>query len=118
LTQGINIARKWKRERTEVQVALDRNPVVKRQLELGNVEKAVEQLNTIIHLQAEHIDRQEVRIGELEKDNSKLRSEVNERERHFAAEIKRMEEENLALLEQVDDLKGLLENREGRNPHE
>lgn len=57
-----------KKEQREIDVALDHQPEIKEQLELGNIGAAVQHLNAIILSQANHIDR-------LEKENADLRTE-------------------------------------------
>lgn len=58
LSQGVNFLRKKKKEKSEIEQALDHAPEVRHQLELGNVGEAVKHLNAIVESQAEYIERQ------------------------------------------------------------
>lgn len=63
--------------------ALDHQPLVREQLELGNVGEAVKHLNVIIDSQASHIRAQDQRLAtceesmaSLSKTNEKLEAEI------------------------------------------
>lgn len=98
IVQAYRILRDRNKEKKEVEVALDRNPIIKKQLELGNIGAAVENLNAIIQSQARHIDRQEAEIRVLERENEELR-----------LKIRACEQDAARLLEQVEDLTGLVD---------
>jgi predicted RNase H-like nuclease (RuvC/YqgF family) len=76
LFQGINEWRKARKEKTEVEIALDKNPIIRQQLELGNVGEAVKHLNVVINSQAEHIKRQDDEIEELRAELAEAREQV------------------------------------------
>lgn len=81
--QAAQALRRRHREKEEIDDALDQQPMVRQQLELGNVGEAVKHLNVIINSQATHIKAQEIRleacdtkIQELEDRNEALESEA------------------------------------------
>lgn len=65
-------------EKKQIEVALDHQPEIRQQLELGNFGEAIRHLNTIIVTQARHIDMQQERITFLETENERLRDKVAE----------------------------------------
>lgn len=82
ILQGASALRKRRKERDEIDVALDRQPQVRQQLELGNVGEAVRHLNAIINSQANHIQAQEERMTSCDEriENLTLRNEALETE--------------------------------------
>ena len=74
--QIYDIYKKRHTERHEIEVALDKSPLVREQLELGNVGEAVRHLNAIINSQAEHIDRQDERIDEQQETIKNLSTKL------------------------------------------
>lgn len=72
---GLDTFKQRKRTKKAVEEALDHQPEVKRQLELGNVGEAVKHLNAIIDSQARHIDRLEQDYDSLRTENKDLRAE-------------------------------------------
>lgn len=73
-TQLYTAVRKRKQEKTEIDQALDRQPMVRQQLELGNVGEAVKHLNAIIASQAAHIKQQDQRLDQDEAEIARLRN--------------------------------------------
>lgn len=73
MLQAYNIIKNKRKEKTEVQEALSKAPLIRQQLELGNFGGAIEHLNRIIVLQAAHIDRQDEEITELRAEVERLR---------------------------------------------
>lgn len=85
ITQAYTIIKRSKKERSEVEKALDNAPYVREQLALGNFKEAAEYLNRIILSQATHIEAQDrqleqcfERIDHLTDENMQLRMEVQE----------------------------------------
>ena len=72
------------RERLELTEAISKAPLVRQSLELGNFDQAVKTLLAINTSQAAHIDRQDVRIDELEADNTRCHLRIDELERILA----------------------------------
>jgi len=66
-----------RKTRDEIEDALDKQPFIREQLEIGNFGEAIKQLNVIINSQAEHITRQDGRIEHLEEENEELREKDN-----------------------------------------
>jgi len=80
--QAYDAISRRKKTRDDVEEALDKQPLVREQLELGNWGEAIKQLNIIINSQADHIKRQDRelvtargRIDHLESRNEALESE-------------------------------------------
>lgn len=72
----------------EIEEALDKQPLVREQLELGNWGEAIKHLNSIIQQQADHVDRQDKhiraqdeKIRHLEARNEALEAESEAWER-------------------------------------
>lgn len=94
--QGYDIFRTRKRERREIDEALDRQPLVREQLELGNVGAAVEHLTAIIDQMAEAKRRDEAeyeardhrhraKVLGLEEELREVRAHAKEWERKYDA---------------------------------
>lgn len=85
--QGYDILRQRKRERSEIDQALDRQPLVREQLELGNTRAAIEQLSTIIDQMAEAKQRDDrryhVRISELEVREREVEDDARRWEQRY-----------------------------------
>lgn len=90
--QVYDALRHRKKEQNAIEEALDRQPLVRQQLELGNVGEAVKQLNLIIEIQAEHITTQ------------------NEQIKGQTTELKAQAEEIKLLRAEVEKLRALLED--------
>jgi predicted RNase H-like nuclease (RuvC/YqgF family) len=65
-----------KTEKAAIEEALDRQPLVRQQLELGNVGEAVRHQSAIIDSQATHIKGQDSRIQGLEQREKALEAEA------------------------------------------
>lgn len=79
-------------------VALDRQPQIRQQLELGNVGEAVKHLNVIINSQAQHIQAQD---GQLQHCNSEI-ERLNGRNSALEAEAEGWENKYRNLEESVN----------------
>lgn len=77
VNQAYNAFKKRSKEKDEVEEALDRQPIIRQQLELGNVGEAVSHLNVIINSQARHITAQDGRLASCDAELKHL-SERNE----------------------------------------
>lgn len=102
LSQVVNGLRKRRREREEIEEALDRAPEVRHQLELGNVGEAVKHLNVIIESQAGHIRAQDERhqalqeeIRHLKDRNEALEAEAATWERRYRKLEREREEDKI-----------------------
>lgn len=100
ISQGYNSLKKRKKERSEIQHALDRAPEVKHQLELGNVGEAVKHLNSIMESQAKYIKSQDVKVaaceGEIEhlkERNDALEAEAQGWETKYREEVRAREQD-------------------------
>jgi chromosome segregation ATPase len=105
--QAYNVFKKRRKEKEEIDEALDRQPLVKQQLELGNVGEAVKHLNAIISSQAKHMESQDQKlksqseeIRHLSLRNAALEAEAEGWERRYHEfqedmdkKFQRMEEE-------------------------
>jgi chromosome segregation ATPase len=67
--QGYNTFKGRKKEKAELAEALDKAPLVKEQLELGNTRGAVEVLNAIIESQLSFMTHQDQRVKALEAES-------------------------------------------------
>lgn len=74
--QLYDILKNRKREKTMVQEALDKQPQIKQQMELGNIEVVTRLLNEQILRQANQLDRAYDRIDHLEHRENALEAEV------------------------------------------
>lgn len=83
IKQVVDFFQKYSKERTQIEEALDKAPIVKQSLELGNIGDAVTHLNAIIVSQAKHIDSQDVKILHLQNRNAALEAEEDARERRI-----------------------------------
>lgn len=87
LKQAYDIIRQRKRERREIDQALDRQPLVKEQLELGNTRAAIEQLSAIIDQMAAAKQRDDqrahLRISELEVREREVEEEAEKWESRY-----------------------------------
>jgi predicted nucleic acid-binding Zn-ribbon protein len=81
--QIISLFRERKKDQKAIDEALDRQPYIKQQLELGNWGTAIEQLNKIIVTQAKHIDRVEKENADLRTENTDLEMRVEFCERRI-----------------------------------
>ena len=77
LNQAYQAFKKRSKEKDEVEEALDRQPIIRQQLELGNVGEAVSHLNVIINSQAKHITAQDSRLASCDTELKHL-SERND----------------------------------------
>lgn len=76
LNEAFKALKNRKRERFELEEAISKAPIIRQSLELGNFDVAIKNLLAINTSQAAHIDAQDKRIDELEKDNTALRERV------------------------------------------
>lgn len=100
-TQAVSALRKRKKEKVEINEALDRAPEVRHQLELGNVGEAVKHLNFIIESQAAHIKAQDERQKTCDE-------RLTAQDRQLAAQenqIDTLQRENAELRQQIADLR-------------
>lgn len=85
--QAYDIVRQRKREKREINEALDRQPLVREQLELGNTRAAIEQLSAIIKQMDEAKRRDDkryhLRISELEARENELEHETERWEQKY-----------------------------------
>lgn len=84
--QGYDIFRNKRKERTAVQEALERQPLIKQQLEIGNVGEAVKHLNVIIATQARALDDESRRTERALERADNLEDELRECERTVEAQ--------------------------------
>lgn len=89
--QGYDVFHERKKTKTAVEEALNVQPEVKRQLELGNVGEAVKFLSSIIESQAKHIDRQNAESMRQEGIIMELRSENEEMKERIETLEERLE---------------------------
>lgn len=109
--QSINIFRKRQKEKDEIEEALEQQPLVRQQLELGNVGEAVKHLNAIINSQASHIQSQE---NQLKKCNTRI-EHLEDRNEALEAEASGWENKYRTLLRRLEVVEGDLSRR--RRPH-
>lgn len=89
--QAFDIVRKRKQEKASIVDALDKQPIIRQQLELGNVGTAVSHLNQIIVQQAQQLDRAYDRIEHLEGREQALEAEVDGYQRINVAQKRRLD---------------------------
>lgn len=77
LKQTYDIIRNRRTEKSAVADALDRQPLIKEQLEIGNWGSALSHVNTVVVLQAGQLDRAYARITHLESREEALEAEVD-----------------------------------------
>lgn len=106
--QAYNALKKRRQEKEEIDEALDRQPMIKQQLELGNVGEAVKHLNAIISSQARHMEAQDkklelqsteiqhlsLRNAALEAESEGWERRYNEFKEDMERKFQRMEEEH------------------------
>lgn len=81
--QAFDLVRNRKKERVDIQIALEQQPLVREQLEVGNMRGAVETLNLIIAAQAAQLTRQEKRLSGCEVRESELEAEAEKWEGRY-----------------------------------
>lgn len=109
IMQFYRIIRDKKTERTSIESALDHQPAIRQQLELGNFGEAIKHLNEIIVTQAKHIDRQDETIMEQgslidsqKKENDYLKSQLHLVE----GQLSRSQDMIAELSERIGNLRG------------
>lgn len=100
-TQFYNAMKKRRREKQEIDQALNRQPMVRQQLELGNVGEAVKHLNAIIESQANHIRQQDRRLEQDEAEIARLR----ERNEALECEAEGWERKHSELEKELKEMK-------------
>lgn len=83
MKQGYDVIRNRRRERREISEALDRQPLIREQLELGNVGEAVKHLSAIIDAMGRESERYTARISHLENREQALEAEANGWEQRY-----------------------------------
>lgn len=123
--KGYQTWKKHKTDQDDVAAALDRQPAIRQQLELGNWGEAIRHLNTIIVTQSEFATSQSLRVRDLEAreremeakvdaleaDNSRLSSDNRRLDREneqLKSENRRLIQDNLRLNEEVSLIKARL----------
>jgi chromosome segregation ATPase len=102
--QIVEAFRKNKREKSEINAALNKAPEVRQQLELGNVGAAINHLNVIIESQARDLQRRDRREQELEDDLDEAREKADKAEENCRARESDLEKERAARLKAEKEL--------------
>jgi chromosome segregation ATPase len=105
--QGANIFKNRKKERRAVDEALDRNPIVRQQLELGNVAEAVKQLNIIIDTQARALDHETTRREAAERREDAMEEELHATEAKVDEQADQLREQQRTINRQGSRIKAL-----------
>lgn len=96
--------KKNRKEKSDINQALDRSPEVRQQLELGNVGAAVNHLNSIIESQARDLQRRQMREEELEQDLDEARVRADRAEDECRTKEADVERERTLRLKAENDL--------------
>lgn len=75
MTEVFKAIKNRKREKFELEEAINKAPIIRQSLELGNFDVAIKNLLAINTSQAAHIDRQDKAIKSLQTENKTLHKE-------------------------------------------
>lgn len=108
ILQLSSMIRTRQRQTREIEMALDHQPEIRQQLELGNFGEAIKHLNEIIVTQARHIDRQDEIIKEQGDEIEILKEEnrvLKEKSLLQAGQLDRSSERIAILSDQLRELR-------------
>jgi len=106
--QVFDAMRNRRKTQNEVEEALNKQPLIREQLELGNWGEAIKQLNIIITSQADHIKRQD---RDLESARNRI-THLEDRNEALEAEAEGWEQRHDELKNQYDELETKCDNLE------